>query len=106
MKHQEALKQQVFRQLKPDGANADEKKAIDDENNAKITEAWKPWVDANKAGTEVTGTVKREGNKVILTYLNNGIGYTATIPVEEGKKAYFFLRSDEPERFLPMKSSF
>ena len=79
----------------PDGANADEKKAIDDENNAKITEAWKPWVDANKAGTEVTGTVKREGNKVILTYLNNGIGYTATIPVEEGKKAYLSLTGEQ-----------
>ena len=79
----------------PDGANEDEKKAIDDENNTKITEAWKPWVDANKKGTEVTGTVKREGNNVILTYLNNGIGYTATIPVEEGKKAYLSLTGEQ-----------
>ena len=79
----------------PDGATEEEKKAIDDENNAKITEAWKPWVDVNKAGTEVTGTVKREGNNVILTYLNNGIGYTATIPVEEGKKAYLSLTGEQ-----------
>ncbi len=52
--------------------------------------AWKTWLDANKAGVTVTLTAKIDGENVVVTFENNGLKSTTSIPVAmfAGKTPY------------------
>ena len=53
--------------------------------------AWTAWLEANKAGVDVTVTAKLDGNNAVITIENNGVKSTATIPVDTSKKVYISL---------------
>ena len=49
---------------------------------------WASWLTANKSGVDCKIKATRNGNNVVVEFTNNGVTSKATIPVEDGKKAY------------------